>query len=373
MTRVHDPEKLRRLLSAFLMIAADLELADLLTHLVEEARSLVGARYCALGVLDASRKGLEQFVTAGMTPDQEAAIGPRPAGRGVLGVLISDPRPLRVADLASHPRRFGFPPGHPPMTSFLGCPVLVRGEVYGNLYLTDKVGADAFTAEDEALAEALAQGAGIAIENARLHRQAREMTVFEERDRIARDLHDRVIQRIFSVGLALEGATRQPERDELVARVVKAQDDLDGTIAEIRSAIFELGEGGPPGGLRRAVLELAEELAPGLGGRPSVTFSGPVDTSVPAAIAGQVPAVLREALTNVARHAGATRCAVELEVSDHLRLVVTDDGAGLAPPAGHRGLGLGNLERRARDFGGTMEIQPAYLGGTRLVWTVPLP
>lgn len=164
-TRVNDAEKLRRLMGAVLMITADVELADLLSHLVEEARSLVGARYAALGVLNETRTGLEQFITVGLSEADEVVIGERPTGRGVLGLLITEPEPLRLEHLEEHPSRYGFPPGHPPMTSFLGVPLRVRDDVYGNLYLTDKEGATAFTDEDEALAEALALAAGIAIEN----------------------------------------------------------------------------------------------------------------------------------------------------------------------------------------------------------------
>src|SRR5271155_3823402 len=148
------------------------------------------------------------------------------------------------------------------MTSFLGVPVRVRDDVYGNLYLTDKESAGGFTDEDEALAEALAQAAGIAIENTRLHDRVRVLSVLDDRDRIARDLHDRVIQRVFAVGMSLQGAVRLSERDQIVERVNKAVDDLDTTVTEIRTAIFELGNKAIAGGLRHSVLELTEEMAP---------------------------------------------------------------------------------------------------------------
>ncbi|MBV8463731.1 MAG: GAF domain-containing protein, partial [Acidimicrobiales bacterium] len=172
-TRVDDPKKLQRLMAAVLMIAADVDLPELLRHLVEEARFLVDARYGALGVLNPDRTALEEFITVGLSDAQVAAIGPRPIGRGVLGLLITDPRPLRLERLGDHPESYGFPPEHPAMTSFLGVPVRVRDDVYGNLYLTEKMGADSFSDEDEALAEALALAAGVAIQNARLHDQVR--------------------------------------------------------------------------------------------------------------------------------------------------------------------------------------------------------
>ncbi len=371
-TRVGDPEKLRRLMGAVLMITADVKLADLLSHLVEEARSLVGARYAALGVLNPTRTGLEQFITVGLSPAEEALIGDRPTGRGVLGLLITEPAPLRLSHLEEHPGRYGFPANHPSMTSFLGVPVRVRDDVYGNLYLTDKEGATDFTDEDEALAEALALAAGIAIENTRLHDRIRVMSVLDDRDRIARDLHDRVIQRVYAVGMSLQGATRLPEREQVVERVSKAIDELDDTINQIRSAIFELGDAALPGGLRQAVLQLSEELTATLGSRPEVRFHGAVDNEVPQHIGDHVLAVVREGLTNAAKHSGATHYVVTLLVSDRLTVEIEDDGKGIELPVARPGLGLVNIRDRAEKLGGSFEIHPRDGGGTRLVWAVPL-
>jgi signal transduction histidine kinase len=370
--RVNDPEKLRRLMGAVLMITAEVELTDLLRHLVEEARTLVGARYAALGVLNPARTGLEQFITVGLSQDEEAQIGDRPTGRGVLGLLITEPAPLRLSHLEEHPGRYGFPPHHPPMTSFLGVPVRVRDDVYGNLYLTDKQGEAGFTEEDEALAEALALAAGIAIENNRLHDRVLVMSVLDDRDRIARDLHDRVIQRVYAVGMNLQGATRLPDRDQVVERVTRAIDDLDLTINEIRSAIFELGQASLPGGLRQAVLQLAEELSDTLGARPEVRFEGAVDNSVPQHVGDHVLAVVREGLTNAGKHAQASRYEVFLCVTDRVVLELIDDGVGIELPHTAPGLGLINIRDRAEKLNGTFEIYPREGGGTRLVWTIPL-
>jgi signal transduction histidine kinase len=371
-TRVNDAEKLRRLMGAVLMITADVELADVLRHVVEEAKSLVGARYAALGVLNETRTGLEQFITVGLSEAEETQIGDRPAGRGVLGLLITEPEPLRLAHLEEHPGRYGFPLGHPPMTSFLGVPVRVRDEVYGNLYLTDKEGKVEFTDEDEALAEALALAAGIAIENNRLHDRVRVMSVLDDRDRIARDLHDRVIQRIYAVGMSLQGAARMPERDQVVERVSRAVDELDETITQIRSSIFELGDAALPGGLRQAILHLSRELEGTLGSRPEVGFEGAVDNAVPQAVGDHVLAVVREGLTNASKHSGATRYAVRVVVTDRLTLEIEDDGTGIELPLVQPGLGLVNIRERAEKLGGMFEIHSGPRGGTRLVWTVPL-
>ncbi|MGP8058241.1 MAG: GAF domain-containing protein, partial [Acidimicrobiales bacterium] len=203
--RITDPAKLQRLMQAMLMIEADLQLPVLLTHLVEEARQLVDARYGALGVLDDRGTALEEFITVGLSDDEEEAVGLRPTGQGILGLLILEPEPLRLPDLSAHPDSYGVPANHPPMTTFLGVPVQSRGSVYGNLYLTDKRSGNEFTDEDEAAVMALALAAGIAIENARLHNRVRDLTLIEDRDRIARDLHDQVIQRLYATGMALEG------------------------------------------------------------------------------------------------------------------------------------------------------------------------
>lgn len=371
--KIDDSVKLRRLLEAVLMIEADIELSVLLRHFVEEACDLVDARYGALGVLNEARTGLDQFLTVGLSESEEALIGPRPTGRGVLGLLITEPTPLRLGDLAKHPDSYGVPPHHPPMKSFLGVPVRVRSEVYGNLYLTDKVGAPGFSEEDGALAEALAQAAGIAIENNRLHDRVRILSVSDDRDRIARDLHDRVIQRVFAVGLKLQEAARLRDVDQVVARVDQAVDDLDVTMSEIRTAIYELGVSALPGGLRRGVLEIATELAPMLGVRADVVFHGPVDNAVSQRTADNVLAVLREALTNAGKHAHATRFGVTLSVADEVTLNVVDNGVGIETPLVEGpGLGLVNLRKRAEKLHGVFLVEPLESGGTKVTWSVPV-
>jgi signal transduction histidine kinase len=370
---VEDPKKLQRLMAAVLMITADVELQDLLQHIVEEARSLVNARYGALGVLNPSRTGLEQFVTVGLSEDETQAIGPRPIGRGVLGLLITEPRPLRLERLGDHPESYGFPANHPPMTSFLGVPIRIRDDVYGNLYLTDKVGADAFSDEDEALAEALAQAAGIAIESSRLHDQVRIISVLDDRDRIARDLHDRVIQRIFAVGMTLQGVARMPDPTQARSRIDKAVDELDATIAEIRSTIFELGESSVPGGLRQSIVRLCDEMAPSLGARPELSFRGAIDNTVPKQTADHILAVVREALTNAGKYADATVYRVTLRVEDDVVLEVSDNGTGFDHAAATTtGLGLVNLKNRAEKLNGSLDVLSTATEGTRLTWTVPI-
>ena len=370
--QISDPKKWGRLMDAMLMIGADIELPVLLGHLVEEARTLVDARYGALGVLNQARTGLEQFLTAGLSESDERAIGARPTGQGILGLLITDPGPLRLHELGAHELSHGFPANHPPMKSFLGVPIRAKGEVFGNLYLTDKVGADDFTDEDEALAEALALAAGIAIDNTRLHGRVRTMSILDDRERIGRDLHDKVVQRLFAVGMALQAAARMPDLDLVRGRIDKVVDDLDATINEIRTTIFELGDSALPGGLRQAVVGLADELAPTVGVRPELTFEGAIDNAIPQQTADHLLAVLREMLSNVGKHARATRVFVTLTVGDDVVLEVVDNGVGVTLPADGKGLGLTNLRSRAEKLGGMFDLQALQGGGTRATWRVPI-
>jgi signal transduction histidine kinase len=541
---VMDAEnRVHRLLSAVVSVASDLSLPDVLRRIVQSALDLVGAEYGALGVIGPDRR-LVEFIHVGISDEQREQIGDLPTGKGILGLLIDDARPLRLHELSDHAQSSGFPANHPPMRTFLGVPVRVRGEVFGNLYLTEKIGGGDFTEEDEDVVIALAAAAGIAIENARLfeqtHRrelwlqastqitarllqgvktdealrlivdQARSvagselsalalpqeesgepvfrvaaglgatmltglsvgetslvcevlatgearvhddassviqqdmeeapaelkqigpvalvplaagdtvlgvllvanrvgalgftdadvrmvatfagqaalalefvraqedrqrLAVFEDRDRIARDLHDLVIQRLFAVGLGLQGMSRLVVKPEAGKRVAGFVDDLDETIREIRRTIFSLQE--PPeraSGLRSQVAQVAAEVAGALGFEPRLSFEGPIDTAIPDSIRPDVIATVREALSNVTRHANAMTVEVTLRVDteyDRLLLAVRDDGTGLAPgrPSGR---GLGNMAERARRWGGTFDVASEPGEGTTLRWEVPL-
>jgi signal transduction histidine kinase len=366
--RIDDPAKLRRLVQAILILDAELNLPVVLRRIIEEARDLVDAQYGALGVLTEDGRALDQFLTVGLSHDDERAIGARPTGRGVLGTLIAEDKPLRLANLAASPESFGFPALHPGMTSFLGVPVRVHGEVYGILYLTNKNTAAEFSEVDEELVLALA---GIAIENARLHGLVRDRALTEDRDRIARDLHDSVIQRLFAIGLSLQGTARLVERPEAVMRIGEAIDKLDETIRQLRKAIFDIELTINKEGLHPKVLDLVHELRPVLGLLPQVSFSGPVDTVVSDPLTEEVLAVLREALTNVGKHARASQVVITIAAGDELRLVVADDGNGIGDAAAV-GLGLKNLRQRAERLGGSVELGTSREGGTRLTWHVPL-
>ena len=369
---IDDPAKLRRVLESTLLLEANLELPALLGHVIEEARSIAGARYGALGVLDEDRLRFDQFLPVGLTTEEEQRIGLRPVGHGVLGLLITDPRPLRLADVRAHPGRVGFPPHHPPMTSFLGVPITVRGEVYGILYLTDKIGRSEFTEDDEALVGALAVSAGIAIENARLYRRVRELAVLEDRDRMARDLHDTIIQRVFAAGLALQSMAGAASADGLADRLNAVVSSLDDIIRSIRVTIYELGSAATDRGVRASLLRLIDELEAVVGFEIRVMFDGPVETAVTEPLLEHLLAITREGLTNVGRHAHATRAEVFLRVeNDQCSLQIVDNGCGMVAGSSP-GLGLVNLRRRAEKFNGHMVTDCPPTGGTSLLWQVPL-
>jgi signal transduction histidine kinase len=533
---VDSRERLRALLDAVVGLGTDLDLHSTLERIVAAACLLAGARYGALGVIGDDRR-LVEFITDGIGADVHARIGDLPTGRGVLGVLIEDPRPVRMPDITQHPQSYGFPPNHPPMHSFLGVPVRVRDIIFGNLYLAEKRGAAEFTDDDEQIMVALAAAAGAAIDNARLYavaqrrhqwlsaaaeitevllgpvhrtaalelvaRRAREVAdaelvlvllhdeetgsltvdvvdggendpaagmvgtsipvaetifaeainertdvmvehlakaapwatpvtagpamvvpllaadtlhgllvvayrggerrdaatdlamitafagqaalameraraqeerelyaVLEDRERIARDLHDVVIQRLFATGLQLQTTATMALRPDVTSRVNAAVDQLDTTIRDIRAAIFELRS--PMSAvLRNELRGIVDAAADPLGFRPSLETFGPVDSVTSDQIRADVLAVVREALSNVVRHAAATQVRVVVRAEAGMLIIsVADNGVG-AGDAVARG-GLANMRERATRHGGTFEIRPTDPTGTTIVWTVPV-
>jgi len=511
------------LLDAVIALTSAGDVSHVLARIVASACELTQARYGALGVIGADG-ALSDFITHGLDEAERGRIGDLPQGRGILRLLIDHPEPIRLDRLSDHPVSFGFPPNHPPMTSFLGVPLRIRGTVFGNLYLTEKRGGRSFTEQDEKLVLALAGAAGFVVENARayalserqrswleasarLHQtlqapielagalphiisgaqavsgalavgafgleadtpvqivadgressglaaaatrldsqlraafraeqpdeaplardrsvlfvplrtqllptlvlalildsrpdstrqpaqeQALAMSfadqaalaldrlqalsdreahaVVADRDRIARDLHDVVIQRLFATGLQLQGVRAMAE-PAVRERMDQAVHDLDTTIRDIRSTIFELKHRtGDPVSVRHEAGGLIREYAVVLGFSPTLKVEGPVDTVVDADTREHLLAVLREALSNVARHANAASVLVEIEATPHeVAIRVTDDGRGL--PAEREESGLRNLRQRATDLGGAAELVAVQPHGTALSWRVPL-
>jgi signal transduction histidine kinase len=246
--------------------------------------------------------------------------------------------------------------------------------VFGNLYLADKRTADTFSAVDEELTVALAGAAGVAIENARLHARVGELVLLEDRERIAKDLHDTVIQRLFATGLSLQGTARLAQRPDVAARIQDAVEDLDVTVKHIRTVIFGLETATTRGdGVRHKAMTLTREASGALGFLPEVTFGGAVDTMVPDDVARELLATMREALSNVARHARADHVLVEIESGPpEIVLRITDDGGGIPERPGG-GLGLRNMASRAEALGGRFAVQSGAAGGTVVEWAVPTP
>ncbi|HRB02779.1 MAG TPA: GAF domain-containing protein [Ilumatobacteraceae bacterium] len=367
-------QQLLRLLDAVMAIGSELTLAGALRRITETAAELVDAQYAALGVLDESRSRLSEFVTVGLDDEQTERIGARPEGHGILGLLILEPKPLRLPDLTAHPESFGFPPGHPPMTSFLGVPIRLRGVVYGNLYLTDKANGEEFTDVDQELAVGLAAAAGLAIENARLHEQSRTAGVLDERERIARNLHDDVIQRLFATGLSLQAAAQMIKEPVAVERIMRAVDDLDVSIRQVRSTIFELHQRwSTTQSLRSDIVAICEESSKALGYKPQCDIVGPVDTTVMEPTRAHLLLCLREALSNVARHARASSAQVFVTLRNgQLTMRVVDNGVGFAPVPGHLCSGLDNMLVRAESLGGRFSITCGDDSGTVALWEVPV-
>jgi signal transduction histidine kinase len=342
---------------------------EALQVIVDQVRPLVGARYAALGIVD-PRGVIERFITSGMDDDTRARIGVLPRGHGFLGLIIRENHSFRIPDINRDPRRYGFPPHHPPMHSFLGVPVTVKGRSVGNLYLTDKTAAREFSEEDERIVETFALHAGIAIENARLHEQIQRLAIVDERERIGKDLHDGIIQSIYGVGLSLEDVPEliREDPDEVERRVERAIDSLHLAIRDIRNFIFGLRPELLAGTtLANGLLAIVEEFR----------YNSMVDVELDTVelrpdpggdVNAHLLALVNEALSNIARHSGATRAVVRVETDDRgdICLRISDNGHGFEPAAvaalGHQG--LVNMRSRAATIGATMDLTSERTGTT---------
>jgi len=362
-------------------IAGVLSFERVIQLIVDRVRELVSAQYAALGIAD--EKGvLERFVTSGLSREERERIGPLPRGHGLLGLLIRDAVPVRIADITTHPKRFGFPPHHPVMTSLLGVPITVRGRVVGDLYLSNKLGAAEFSAADQAVVEMFALHAGIAIENARLHEEVHRLAIVEERERIGQDLHDGIIQSLYALGLSLEDVPEFMASDpaEAQVRIERAIDGLHLAIRDIRNFIFglrpeRLAQVGLVGGLAAIADEFRLNTMIDLDFRAD----DELNEELPAEVTVQLLQIAQEALSNVARHSGATQAEISVTAgnaeADQVVLAIGDNGAGFDPEASrseaHRG--LPNMRSRVASIGGRLEVVSAPDTGTRIIVRVPRP
>ena len=369
--KINDPERLHALIEAILLIETDADIDGLLGRIVETASRLVGARYGALGVIAGDGVTLSRFITYGFDADERLAIGPEPQGKGILGEIITHPTPLRINDLGSHPKSFGFPANHPPMERFLGVPVTTGdGHIYGNLYLTEPLDGEPFSEEAEHLVEAFGRTAGLVIDQEILRTSLRELTLSEERERLARDLHDTVIQRLFGVGLALQISLSSVLDDDVRGRINNVLDELDATIHEIRTTIFEIDQDQAPGEtLEQRVAQLSGEVESRLGVLAELKVASGIDTEIGPSCAQHVVQALREILSNIVRHSEATEVRIQVDTTQNLiEVIVRDNGVGFAPHVGF-GRGLRNLSSRARELGGDCTVESELGNGTMVRWT----
>ena len=371
-----DASALAALDAAARAIAGIRGIDEVLQLIVDRVRDLVDARYAALGIVGPGGP-IERFITAGLDPHERAAIGDLPTGRGLLGLIIREGRSYRIPSIGAHPDSSGFPPNHPPMTSFLGVPVTARGVPVGNLYLTDKRGAAEFSPADQSLVETFALHAGIAIDNAQLHANAGRLAVADERDRIGRDLHDGIIQSLYAVSLSLEDVPElmADAPGEAERRVDQAIESLHLAIRDIRNFIYGLRPEAVDGSqVVAGIAALAQEVRDGGLVDVVATLDPAADPGLPAEAGVELLSLVREALSNAARHARARRIDVMLgRDRDGSILEIADDGVGFEPShvGGDRHHGLANMRVRAKAIGARLEIRTVIGEGTRVRLTLP--
>lgn len=354
------------------LLATSDDLDLLLATTCRVARAVTGARYAALGVVGDDQR-LTRFVHDGLADGVADEIGPLPTGDGVLGVLVRDPRTLRLHDVRTHPASSGFPPGHPPMRTFLGTPVRALGEVFGNLYLTDKDGG--FDADDEQVVTVLAGQAGAAVASLRLRGELEALALQDERDRIGRDLHDHATQRLFATVMLLDTLAERvaPDDRELLEH---AAGQVQGVIADLRRLTHDLhDDGSEPASLREVLVEAARDHEAATGRRPCVEVDDALDgMRLTARLVDDLAAIAGEALSNVARHAGADRVELLADVADGLLVLqVRDDGKGVPSDMERLGRGLDNIRSRATGHQGRFTLASEEGVGTTVQVEVPVP
>lgn len=354
----------------------ELSVEAVLERLVAAARDLVGARYAALGVPDEEGTGFRRFITSGMSDELIDAIGPLPRTHGLLGALLSSPAPLRLPDVVADPRFTWWPEAHPRMRSFLGVPIVFKGDVLGAIYLADKEGAATFSDGDEEVIVLLAAHAGVALEHARLYETSRELSVAEERARLARELHDETVQTLFSLSLSAEVAAGLVRVDPGAAEmeIERIQALAREAVAELRALVFDLRPAIlATDGLVAALRTRLDVVSRTQAATVSLDVSG--DEDLDPVLEVTLLRIVQEALANAARHAAATRIAVRLDLGPgSVRASVVDDGVGFDPSdqaIRARRLGLTSMRERAERAGGRLVIESAPGVGTVVRVEVP--
>jgi two-component system, NarL family, sensor histidine kinase DevS len=365
--------RLNALSEAARAITAELSLDRVLKTLAEICAKMVNARYAALGVPD-GKGGLEQFLVYGMAQEQIDSVDHLPLGRGLLGLLLTQPETIRLDDMRNDPRSAGFCSHHPKMTSFLGVPIMSKGKHLGNLYLCDRIDGQPFSEQDEKMVELLAAHAAVAIENARLSEQLQDLAVIGERDRISMELHDGIIQAIYAIGIKLELARLTlVQRPEVAEQIISANQDLNRVIEDLRTYIRNLRTS-PERSM--TLHEQLDEVADGFRQVSTARLVMDVPRSVTLLDEERIHTIVqiaREALSNIVRHSNATEVYLELhESSTEATLIIADNGHGFDPEAVTSGSGLRNMRQRVQNLKGHLDLVSRPGRGTTLTISLPL-
>ena len=371
---------------AGLDIAGELGLETVLQKVVDHAVGLIGARYGALSMPATEQRGLGALITTGLTPDERAGIGPLPSGHGILGAVLENGAPLRVPDVSRDPRAIGMPEGHPPMRSLLAVPIVSAGRVIGNLYLAEKQGAAEFSAEDEETLTRFATQAALAIDNARLHLRVRDVAITEERERIAREMHDslaQVLGYVMTKAQAVQELLKRDQSEKASAQVAQLNAAARDAYADVREGILALRTSvGAERGLLQALREYLERWKEqsGLEAGLQVAPAGERLAGLAPLAELQLLRIVQEALANVRKHAHAHRVDVCITAAaDSIETVIVDDGRGFDPESPSRDgqaqlphFGLATMRERAESVGGTLRVSSAAGAGTRVVVRLPI-
>jgi signal transduction histidine kinase len=360
-------ERLAPLISEAAAVEGEADLGRVLRTLVSEVMAATGAPYVAMGVIG-EHQVLSDFVYEGISKELADRIGHLPTGHGVLGTVIRENETIVLERISDHPDSVGFPEHHPPMEAFLGVPVAVGGDAFGNLYLTDKDGG--FTDEDLAVVQALGRIAGAAIQTARLQGRLRQVAIIEDRNRIARDLHDSVIQDLFAVGLGLQGLSARIEDDALASTLHGSIDTLDEAVSTLRRYVFELKDTARPS---LGIDERIQTLVARMGTVYPANVTLTIEDFASRESDDELLLIVTEALSNALRHSQAENVEIELvREGENQVLRVSDDGIGFdGSDARDQGMGVANMRIRARGLGGEMTID-SRAGATTVEVRVPV-